>query len=125
MYGRDKNNHAYGVTYCVDKSKARHIAVEAFSMSYEMIKMKEDMYIESEGADGYEPGTTKDYTYIVYVPENISDETLSDIQNEVTKELYIPYKESSENKTGLKLNVTIEYVKAGGNYDYRTRGNNQ
>lgn len=125
MYGRDKNNHAYGVTYCVDKSNASYIAIEAFSMSYEMIEEKEKQYIESEGAYGYEPGTTTDYTYIVYVPENISDETLSDIKNEVTKELYIPYKESSENKTGLKLNVTIEYVKAGGNYDYRTRGNNQ
>ncbi len=115
--GRDKNNRAMGFMICKDASEAEHVSYQAFCHSFEMLEFLEEDYRESGGEKGYEPGSTKEFTLIVYVPENISDEQLDEMKKVARKNEDLYY-ENSTAKTGLDLIVSIEYVRDGGNYDY-------
>lgn len=65
----------------------------------------------------YKPGEVKEMTYVIYVPENIPDDILNDMKSKyLTGESQ--YKAQAKEVLGRELDVTISFVKAGGNYDY-------
>lgn len=115
LYGRDDYNHAYGVSYCIDASKVFDNMI--YLSSVEDIYNMEQLYIESGGERGYEPGSTVMYTHVIYVPENISDSELAKIQAEAEK-MAVYYREYAKEQYGLEVSTGFEIVKGGGNYDY-------
>ncbi len=115
MYGRDSNNNAYGVQYCVDAEDADTIG-STIARGWGLIKTMEKA--EGDKEPKYEPGSTKSYTCFVYVPENISDAELAKIQSTVNKDLnmYLPVVEKEYGECNIPISVKV--VKGGGNYDY-------
>lgn len=115
MYGRDSNNNAYGVQYCVDAEDADIIG-STIARGWGLIKTMERA---EEGKEPkYEPGSTKSYTCFVYVPENISDAELAKIQSTINSDLnmYLPVVEKEYGECNIPISVKV--VKGGGNYDY-------
>lgn len=122
LYGRDKYNVAYGMDYCPDADDVHPNLI--FYDSIESIKAMEKLYVESNGSRGYEPGSTNIYKYIIYVPENISDEKINKIANAV-EEGRRTFSLLAEKEFGTDISVSVEIVKAGGNYDYGSEEKNE
>lgn len=59
-----------------------------------------------------------DYTFIIYVPENISEEEYSSIQKELRTVMVACNDGKAEGKYPSNVNAKFKIEKAGGNYDY-------
>lgn len=117
IYGRDDHNTAYGMDYCTTAEEAEGVAAWAYYDSIKALKSMEKAYDESGGNRGYEPGSTTRYVYVVYVPENISDEEYNKIKATIQKdELW--YVDIAYEDFGMEISASVEIIKAGGNYDY-------
>ena len=114
LYGRDVFGTAYGMDYCATVEDL-HIGV-AYT-AFDQIRNMEDIWEQSGGENGYEPGSTTAYKYIVYVPENISDDRLDEMHKEANENLseVLAYKSKT---TGINIDFSVEFVKAGGTYNY-------
>lgn len=119
VYGRDKYNVVYGMDFCVDADEVHSNLIYWDSM--QSIKAMEEEYVESNGTRGYEPGSTNTYKYVIYVPENISDEKLNEIKK-ASEENRQEYSAAAKEDYGLDISVSVEIIKAGGNYDYGSEG---
>ena len=117
--GRDEYGHAYGTAYCRDAEDAEGLNTEIFCDAIEHVASMEELYEETNGEKGYEPGSTTGYTCVIYVPENISEEEAQKIL-EKAKEDWQMYYEMAKEQYGIELQIDIEIVRAGGNYDYES-----
>lgn len=115
--GRNSDGHAYGTAYCINAEDAEGLSHEIYYDSLDHVAGMEQRYTESDGASGYEPGTTTQYTCVIYVPENISDEEVQKIES-AAKKNWREYYDMAQDEFGVELQVNISIVKAGGNYDY-------
>lgn len=121
IYGRDDNGVAYGMDYCATAEDAEFVVLSAYDLAFDALKGMEDAWVESGGESGFEPGSTTEYRYIVYVPENISDEEYDKICAKVREKADI-YLDAAIAKTGLDIPASVVVERAGGNYDYSANG---
>ena len=119
LYGRDEYGTAYGMDYCLTAEDVYDYQI--FIDSMESIAAQEEAYQETNGEQGYEPGTTTAYVYVIYVPENISEEEYQAIMEAAT-EMQEYYSDYAQEQYGINIPVTVDLVKAGGNYDYSNEG---
>ena len=123
--GWDENGNAYGFSYCIDADETRAdlISWKAYCQSMEFIANLQQEYEESGGEKGIAPGTIEQYTMVVYVPENISDEDLAALMAKARQDAEI-YQQLAAEQYGLDIPTGITFVKGGGNYDYEGGGGN-
>ena len=115
--GRDEDGHAYGMAYCTSAEDAEGLSQQIYWDTLAMLAEMEQKYEETDGASGYEPGSTTEYTCVIYVPENISDEEVQKIL-EAAQENWREYYEYAKEMYGIDLQINISIEKAVGNYDY-------
>lgn len=115
--GRNSYGNAYGSAYCITAEDAKGLCNEIYYDSIDHVASMEKWYRDTNGEKGYEPGTTKQYICLIYVPENISDEEVAKIET-VAKEKWRDYYDMATEDYGIDLQVGFQIVKAGGNYDY-------
>lgn len=100
------------------------LAERAYLSSVRALKDYEEVYNPdiAKSSFNYKPGDITNIEYIVYVPENIPDETLNDIKA-ISELGAADYKKTATEELGRDITVSVSFVKAGGNYDYG--GNDQ
>lgn len=109
IYGKDDQGTVYGMTYCTSTDDLHWDAGIAYAHAAESF---EDLY-------GEDAVTT--YTYVIYVPENISEAEKEAIRKEAIADLDA-YIASVKEKHGIEIPVQVEITPAGGNYDYGSEG---
>ena len=117
IYTSKTDNSYYGYEIFTGE-KGKDIDLVSFIEG--MKNIKDD---QTGGEIGKEMGQ---YTYIVYVPENISDEAYAEIEKEVKSvtNTYNMMRNDPESSKQLPENISggIQIVKAGGNFDYGSEG---
>lgn len=119
LYGRDSNNVAYGMDFCVEAKEVHSNLI--YMDSIESIKLMEDNYVKTNGEYGYAPGSTHTYKYVIYVPENIPEDELNGIKT-ASQDYREEFSARAREEYGLDISVSVEIIKAGGNYDYSSGG---
>lgn len=79
--------------------------------------------IQDQIDDGTLPSSTKSFTYVVYVPENISDAEYNKMKENIAKgqidyQYMIGSADDETSKQYADIGMFVQIVKAGGNYDY-------
>lgn len=117
---KDKDGAFSGNLYhqvCVlDSSK------EEFDAAFYLGELHE---IQNQIKSGTLPETAKSLTYIVYVPENISDEEYKKMKENASEgqldcQLMLSTIDSETKKQYADIGITVQIIKAGGNYDYES-----
>jgi hypothetical protein len=123
-YGIDEN---YAMMYgsCYDTTLAPNqyyscgIAKTAEDERYSVFMMSNLADMKQRQDAGEISKTEKiDYTFIIYVPENISEEEYSSIQKELRTVMVACNDGKAEGKYPSNVNAKFKIEKAGGNYDY-------
>lgn len=83
--------------------------------------------IQDQINDGTLPYSTKSFTYVVYVPENISDAEYNKMKENIAKgqtdyQFMMSGADEETKKQYADIGMSVQIVKAGGNYDYGSEG---
>lgn len=118
LYGRDQSL-AYGEAHITSVDQSNSM-LHALTSGADYIDMLEEDWKNTEGKEGWEPGSVYQYTLIVYVPENIPDDQYQalkqkayDYEDLVAGSFYARHDDRDPD-----FFVCIHIERAGGNYDY-------
>lgn len=118
LYGRDQSL-AYGEAHItsVDQSSTM---LNTLGNGANLIDWLEEKWKNTEGKEGWEPGSIHQYTLIVYVPENIPDDQYQALKQKANEYEYIVYNSfyAQHDDRDPDFFVCIHIERAGGNYDY-------
>lgn len=123
-YGIDENyammyGSCYYTTLAPNQYYSCGIAKTAEDERYSVFMMSNLADMKQRQDAGEISKTEKiDYTFIIYVPENISEEEYSSIQKELRTVMVACNDGKAEGKYPSNVNAKFKIEKAGGNYDY-------